>query len=816
MLRPATVLILVYALAPAADGAEVDYVRDIKPILAKNCYECHGAATQKAKLRLDTAAAALKGGTSGPAVTPAKSDDSLLIEAVTGAEGVTRMPLKRPPLAADQIQLLKDWIDQGAKAPADEAPQPATAAATKHWAFIAPVRAKEPEVKNKPWVRNPIDSFVLARLEAQGVQPSAEADRATLSRRVSLDLTGLPPSVAEVDAFLTDNRPDAYEQLVDRLLASPHYGERWARHWLDAARYADSNGFNIDAPRSIWHYRDWVIDALNKDLPFEQFTVQQMAGDMLPGATVEQKIATGFHRNTLINQEGGIDKEQFRVESVVDRVNTTGTVFLGITLGCAQCHDHKYDPFTQREYYQLFAFFNNSEEPTLPLASSEKVAQSEAVVAQLRLLEKELEEYQSNWLKSLSAEERGKIPPGITQILMLQVEQRDDKQKQTVAEFFKTRDIGLRERVATISELWKREPKFPTTMVVQERETPRETHVHIAGDFTRPGDRVTPAMPAVLHGPAQSGNLNRLDLARWLVDPANPLNARVSVNRMWQQYFGRGIVETENDFGTQGSPPTHPELLDWLATELVARSWSLKAIHRLIVTSATYRQSSTVRPELAAKDPYNKLLARQSRLRLDAEIIRDTALAAGGLLNPTIGGPSVFPPQPEGVMTLGQMRRDWTASAGADRYRRGMYTFFWRATPYPSLIVFDAPGAVEACTRRIRSNTPLQALTLLNDQAFVEFAQALAARVLKDVATSDSDRIRYAFRLCLAREPSTAEREKLGELLARMRTDLDKTPDDAKLLVSASNTPAADLKELAAWTQVARVLLNLDEFITRE
>jgi hypothetical protein len=820
----------------------VDYLRDIKPLLAKNCYECHGAQKQRADLRLDTATGALKGGRSGPAIVPGRSNQSKLIKAVTGADDTKLMPPREPRLTAKQIDLLKAWIDQGAKAPTNEV----AGATLKHWAFQTPVRPAEPAVKNNAWVRNPIDRFILARLEKEGLVPAPEADRTTLIRRLSLDLLGLPPSPQEVDEFLADQRPDAYERLVDRLLRSPHYGERGGRIWLDRARYADSNGYSIDAPRSIWKYRDWVIDALNKDMPFDQFTIEQLAGDLLPHATLEQKIATGFHRNTSINQEGGIDLEQFRVESIVDRVHTTGSVFLGLTIGCAQCHDHKFDPISQREYYQLFAFLNNADEPTLEVATPEQIRQRNQVRTQIATLEKQrkrLDTYtpdkEDMWEKSLTPEARLKLPADIQAILEIPENGRTPKQKQILTGAYRKLDLvrhvvgGLGDPFPylelahlhtglfrmnvekEIAALKQSEPRVVTTMVLQERKAPRQTHVHLGGDFLRQGDKVSPGVPAVLHPLPKTPNPNRLDLARWFVDPKNPLTARVTVNRFWQHYFGVGLVETENDFGTQGTPPTHPELLDWLATEFIARKWSMKAMHRLIVTSATYRQSSRHRPELATIDPRNRLLARQARLRLDAEIVRDVALAASGLLFPKIGGPSVYPPQPEGVYRFTQIPRDWRTSPGCDRYRRGLYTHFWRSAPFPALIVFDAPDATCTCTRRNRSNTPLQALTLLNDQGFYEFAQGLALRILKESPPNDRERIHHAFRLCLSRGPSMREEQRLGELLRQQLADFENTSPDVTMAALAKREGCDD-KQLVAWTTMARVLLNLDEFITRE
>ncbi len=838
----------------------VDYLREVKPLLTEHCVTCHGGEQPKGGLRLDTATAAAKGGERGVVFVAGRADDSLLVQVLEGRHAeVSRMPYKKPPLTSAQITAVKAWINAGAQAPADE-----VAGVKVHWAFVPPQRPELPAVKQGGWVRNPIDRFVLARLEQDGLAPSSEADRVTLLRRVHLDLTGLPPTPAQVDAFLADQRPDAYERAVADLLASPHYGERWARHWLDVARYADSNGYSIDAPRSIWPWRDWVIHAFNADKPFDQFVVEQLAGDLLPEATREQRIATGFHRNTQINEEGGIDPEQFRIESVIDRVNTTGTAFLGLTVGCAQCHDHKFDPLSQREYFQLYAFFNQQDEPSMEAGSPEQFAAREAIRERAKPLRAELDALAealklkfADWEAGLTPEAREKLPIEVRNVLGLLPADRKPAQVKVALEGFYRTQPGYREAEQRLKAAAKDEPVLAKTLVLAERKEPRDNFIFIKGDFTRRGADVTPGTPAVLHpfgvrrqdgalAPpvevtsresaelprSQSGVMppqsktapTRLDLARWLMSRANPLTARVMVNRVWQQYFGLGIVPTENDFGTQGTPPTHPELLDWLAVEFMegevdrkselmvdsskdaeaassiyhplkhpSTAWSLKHLHRLIVTSATYRQASKVRPDLAEKDPTNKLLARQNRLRLDAEIVRDVALAASGRLNPKVGGPSVFPPQPDGVMNLGQSSREWKPSTGDDRFRRGMYTFYWRATPHPALAVFDTADAFSACTRRLRSNTPLQALTLLNDAAFVELAGALAQRIQTEA--SEAQRLEFGFRLCTGRTPKPAER-------ARLQTLLDEE--------------ARDGGPEKAWQTFARVLLNLDETITRE
>jgi len=820
-------------LIPSASCATPDYLRDIKPVLAEHCYRCHGASQQKGGMRLDTAAFALKGGEHGPVIQPGRSAESLLVQVLKGThDSLSRMPYKKPALSEEQIALIARWIGAGALAPTNEVPEKGI-----HWAFVAPKRpAVSPLVSRKLENKNPIDSFIHARLANENIKPAPEADRVTLIRRLSLDLTGLPPSLTEVDAFVKDRSADACEKLVNRLLASPHYGERWGRWWLDAARYADSSGYSIDAPRSIWKYRDWVIDALNRDQPFDQFTIEQLAGDLLPNATLPQKIATGFHRNTQINQEGGIDPEQFRVESVMDRVNTTATTWLGATLACAQCHDHKFDPFAQREYYQFYAFFNSTIDDghgkSSPEGMLEIPGESEGTAeAQKELAEAEAElgrylntkgSNVTKWEQALTDEQKVQLKDDVRKAMAKPFAARTTRQKRIVYAAFTKDDASFKQRAEKLAKLEKGQPKPVTTLVMLELPEPRETRLFTKGDFTRPAATVTPGVPAILNPlnesrggrreEAQTSSpLTRLDLARWLIDTNNPLTARVIVNRVWQQYFGRGLVETENDFGTQGSLPSHPELLDWLACELMQpssasahqprasrlapRAWSLKHLHRLIVTSATYRQSSKARPDLATIDPNNKLLARQNRLRLDAEIVRDVCLTASGLMNARVGGPSVFPPQPDGVMNLGQSRREWKASTGPDRHRRGMYTFFWRATPNPALMVFDSADGFSACTRRLRSNTPLQALTLLNDEAFHEFAQALAARILKEGPTKDAARTDYAFRLCLSRSPSKQERERLLDVLNKEFSVANKSE---------------------AWTAVARVLLNLDETISRE
>lgn len=821
--------LLMPALGAGVGAAEpVDYRRDIQPILAKHCYECHGPEQQESGLRLDYVAAAREGGNSGPALVPGTSAESLLIAAVTGSGDVTRMPEGRPPLAAAEIELLKAWVDQGATAPAEAVPEK-KAAESSHWSFQPLADPAIPTASQVSWIRNPIDAFVLARLDQAQLSPSPEAERPALARRLWLDLIGLLPTPAEVDAFLADEAPDAYERLVDRLLDSPRYGEKWARQWLDEARYADSNGYTIDSGRSIWKYRDWVIEAFNRDLPFDQFTIAQLAGDMLPGAAVEQVVATGFHRNTLRNEEGGTDAEQFRIESVADRVDTTATVFLGLTMGCARCHDHKYDPLTQRDYYRFFALLNNADEPTLAVPTMQQAKEQPALLAEIAQVQKRLGEVEANagarqqeWEQKLAPAAREALPEPVRQALAMTEGERTAEQKKAVAEAFRKVDPEFVPLLAVLDDLKQRkkqlDARITTTLVMKERPQPRETYIHLRGDFLRHGAKVAPGVPAVLASVAGGDDVhNRLDLARWLVDARNPLVPRVTVNRVWQQYFGRGLVETDNDFGTQGSPPTHPKLLDWLAGRFIDHGWSLKALHRLIVTSSAYRQASTYRADIAERDPANKLLARMSRLRLDAETIRDLALSASGLLSGELGGPGVYPPQPQGIYRFTQQAKFWKESTGDDRYRRGLYIYFWRSSPYPFLMTFDAPNANTTCTRRPRSNTPLQALTLANDRVFVEAAQALAARVLNEsLSPADDERLGHLFRLCFSRPPAAGEIARLADFLNRQRAAFASFPADAEKIASSHRPAGASVVEAAAWTALARVAINLDEFITRE
>ncbi len=803
---------------PPAATAKVDYLRDIEPLFKSRCMACHGATKALGGLRLHLPAQILEGGDGGIVLTPGKSAESRLVHYIAGALEGKVMPPAGPRLTAQEVGLVRAWIDQGAELPKREGA--AASPASIHWAFQPICKPAVPRVKQAAWVRNPIDAFILARLEAKGLKPAQLADPITQLRRVSLDLTGLPPAPEEVDTFLKDPSPDAFERAVDRLLTSPHYGERWGRQWLDLARYADSNGYSIDGARQMWLYRDWVIQALNADLPFDRFTIEQLAGDLLPNPSREQLIATGFHRNTLVNEEGGTDAEQFRIEAVGDRVDTTGAVWMGLTVGCAKCHTHKYDPLTQREYYQLFAFFNSQDEPNLSFPSPEQSRRLAELKRQLSEAQKALAEYDR--LHTIAKGESRK----------------DDPARKLLADRVAALQKDDREFARSVN----------TAMVLRERPEPRPTHLMIRGDFLRKGPLVRPNVPAVLPPLPPSGtdgHPTRLDLARWLVSEKNPLTPRVTVNRVWMQYFGQGLVETENDFGVQGSLPTHPELLDYLAATFAGvpgsrfpvsgsavpitgnkqqgtgnreqgTPWSLKGLHRLIVTSATYRQSSKHRPELKAVDPRNLLLAKQNRLRLDAELIRDTALAASGLLSRKIGGPSVFPPHPPGTEALTQVKRVWTPSKGEDRYRRGLYTWHWRSNPFPLFVTFDAPNGNVTCTRRLRSNTPNQALMLANDEMFVEMAQSLGARALREGPSDDAGRIAWMFRRCVGRQPEPGEAARLGQFLRSQFAAFQAEPTEAEKAAPRDRPAGVDAPTGASWSALARVLLNLDEFITRE
>lgn len=983
---------LVLGMVPslfAADGEDV-FNRRVRPILAKHCFKCHGPDKKgrKARLRLDQRQTALRGGRSEePAIVPGHPEQSELIARIFAEEDARLMPppSTKNPLTEEDKQILKRWIAGGADY-------------RSHWALVPPRQQSLPQVKHTSWPCNPIDYFILARLEAEGLKPSPPADRYTLVRRVYLDLIGLPPTPEEAEAFVQDHSPKAYENLVDRLLASPHYGERWARRWLDLARYADTNGYEKDRPRSIWPYRDWVINALNADMPFDRFTIEQLAGDLLPGATLDQKIATGFHRNTMLNEEGGIDPLEYRFYATIDRVNTTGTTWLGLTVGCARCHTHKFDPLPQREYYQFLAFLNNADEPALAVprpdiarrrqeiekkiadliadlpnrqahlqrkyrqwqereaartvrwtvlrpaaakanlphltilddhsvfvsgdqsksdtydltfrtdlhgitalrlevlpddrlpnggpgrvyyegpfgdfflsefrvfAGGKKAALAKAAhsfaggkatadkaidgdpqtgwsinggqgrphtavftlaapLAEARDLHVQMlfERYHSAGLGrfriSATTDNRPALardmPVEVENILLVPEEKRTAEQKRRLFQQFLMTAPELAKERADIDRLRKQIPAYPTTLVMKERppENPRPTFVHNRGEFLQPKERVEPNVFSVLPPLPKDTPRNRLGLARWLVSPRNPLTGRVTMNRQWAAFFGRGIVPTLQDFGYQGEPPSHPELLDWLAVELVRQGWSMKKMHKLIVMSAAYRQASRVTPELLAKDPNNVLLARGPRVRLEAEQVRDAVLRYSGLLSEKVGGPSVFPPQPPGVTTEGAYGKlQWKVSKGSDRYRRGLYTFSKRTAPFAMFTTFDAPSGEVCVARREVSNTPLQALTLLNDPAFTEAAQALGRRMAARKGPI-AERVDYLFRRCLTRPPTAEETDQLVKFYQTQKRRFEgKELDAAKI----AGTGTGNVNERAAWTALARILFNLDEAIVKD
>lgn len=1167
---------VVFAASLVQASAPVDFEREVRPILAASCFACHGPEKDKAELRLDVRERALAGAYAGtaPVIVPGKSGESSLYLRLVTANDDERMPQKAPRLPAEQIEALRRWIDEGARWPDEMAGS--TAKGAGHWAYSPPARPPLPTVRDAAWVREPFDAFVLAALERDGLRPAPEADRATLLRRLSLDLTGLPPSVAELDAFERDTRPQAYQDEVRRLLASPHFGERMARPWLDLARYADTHGYEKDARRSQWPYRDWVVDAFNDNVPFDRFSVLQLAGDLVEGASTRERLATGFHRNTMLNEEGGVDDEEFRADAVIDRVNTTATVWLGSTLACAQCHDHKYDPFSQREYFQLFAVFNSTadggraNEPTVPAlddAALARVRELDARVAQLeqRLTEPEaqLDAAQTKWEREALAAMAHREPwrtlrpasvhltsgrahevldddsvlvrdvapatemfelvfePGELEFDVLRLEALRDatlpaggpgasdggnfvlstieavvlgadgsqrrvpfssaeatheqsranyraahsidpspqtgwaiggagRDSELSAQFFSAQTVrlgssdrlhvilthassferhalgrmrisarrdaparaaesglkltpwrsigpivcsskeqalalvpaariehlegrahaeeqpgGMRwlergewvdrvphridgeghvwvlERRITVAQprkleifvgaddafrLWlegelvassedyttltdepvrvevalaagenrlllefvnfqgaggfvfdtgsqtsDRRPvqvddalaasprtadqarrlrdyfrrtvsdvgralaveadaaraeserlrrDAPTALVLAERGTPRETRIFQRGSFLSPGDVVQPGVPAVLGGLAFGAEPARLAFARWLVSPANPLAARVHVNRLWEWIFGRGLVASSDDFGTRGERPTHPELLDWLALEFIESGWDQKALIERIVLSATYRQSSEVAAAAYEADPSNSALARGARYRLEAEALRDVALEASGLLVKTLGGPSVMPPQPAGVWRSAYSVENWSDAQGADRWRRGLYTFWKRTAPYLTFSLFEAPSRELVCARREPTNTPLQALALLDDPAFVEASLALARRLLRE-AGSDAARLEHAMRLCTARRPTATEAAALLALLEGSRTAFAADSAAAAARVEGAGrqleavNDAVDPVELAAWMSVGTVVLNLDDTISR-
>ncbi|MCI0684228.1 MAG: DUF1553 domain-containing protein [Gemmataceae bacterium] len=829
----------VMALAPEVATAggkagKVQFARDIQPILSNYCFTCHGPddKTRKAGLRLDAAAGATKKLRSGGrAIVPGDPGASELVARIFATEDHERMPpLKSQKVMKDSEKaLLKRWIAEGAEF-------------QQHWAFVAPKRPALPLLGKGGiqggiqggWPRQPFDYFVLARLAKEGLTPAPEADRHTLARRVALDLTGLPPSLASVDRFVNDKSPNAYEKFVDEVLKSPAYGERWAHVWLDLARYADSRGYATDNPRTIWKYRDWVIEALNANMPFDQFTIEQLAGDLLPKPSEKQLIATAFHRNTLTNDEGGTNDEEFRAAAVVDRVNTTMAVWMGLTMACAQCHTHKYDPITQEEYFRFYAMFNQTqdadrgdESPLLTQMTPQQEQKKAKLTAQLADLEKKLQQPIADVdaaLKKWRTDAKvDKLPANIDKIIAVEAAKRTPEQQAELAMYYQSVAPELKATRDRIAALKKELPKIKgiTTPIMKELpdKQQRKTKIHIRGNFLDEGNEVTAGLPALFPPLPPGQPLNRLGVARWLVDRNNPLTARVTVNRLWDQLFGVHLVDTPEDFGMRSKPPEHQELLDWLAVEFMDQKWDVQKFLKTLVTSATYRQSSRVTPELLEKDPDNRLFARGPRFRTAAETIRDQALFASGLLSAKMYGPSVRPPRPKlGLTAAFGGGTDWEASPGDDKYRRALYTEWRRTTPYPSMLTFDAPNRNVCTIARPRTNTPLQALVTLNDPVYIEAAQALARRMVTEGGVTPEARVQYGFRLALTRPPQPAETTRLVELYQKARADFAANPKEAQQLATEPLGPlpaGMDAVELAAWTVVGNVMLNLDEVFAK-
>ncbi|MEK0448544.1 MAG: hypothetical protein RL088_812 [Verrucomicrobiota bacterium] len=802
-------ILAVTASAAHADetsrAAKIDFNRDIRPILSDACFHCHGPDrnVRKAGLRLDLREEAIKPAESGEIpIVPGQPDKSEFVQRILTDDKDDLMP---PPkahkaLTFAQKERLKQWIAEGAEYQI-------------HWAYLPIQRPNVPAAN-----LHPVDAFIRQRLSVENLQAAAEADKVTLIRRLTLDLTGLPPTPAEVDAFVNDAAPDAYERLVDRLLASPHYGERMTVDWMDAARFADTNGYQVDRDRTLHAWRDWVIQAFNDNKPFDQFTVEQIAGDLLPNATLEQRIATGFNRNHMINEEGGITPEEFLAEYTADRVETTATVWLAQTFNCARCHDHKFDPFTQNDFYSLKAFFHNVSEngvgdygrppqlsspPFLSLPTPE-------VSAKIASLKAEIE---------AAKQEHASAAKELAEAVKEQPQAAKDQPSPA-----KDKAQAAKERLAKLTKsLADLENTVPVTLVMDEGK-PRDTFILRRGVFDQPGEKVAATTPSSL--PPMRGDLprNRLGLARWLVDPANPLPARVTVNRYWQMLFGTGLVRTAEDFGSQGEPPSHPELVDWLASEFISSGWNTKAMLRMLVTSATYRQSSKQLPAAHERDPDNRLLARGPRFRLQGEFVRDQALAVSGLLVRKIGGPSVKPYHPPGLYEQVVNQKDnpkatYTQDKGEALHRRSLYTYWKRSVPNPAMLLFDAPFR-ETCTlRRPRTNTPLQALNLLNDPTYVEAARFLAQRMLREGGDYSESRLEFGFRLVTARSPRPAEMEILRASLERTLRDFRSDPAGAAMLLKvgeAATDAALDVVELASYTALASTLLNLDETVMRE
>jgi len=834
-------------------GGEVDFSRDIRPILSNTCFHCHGpdANTREADLRLDQREGLFSSPSGVAIVTPGKPEASELLRRITANDPDEHMPPAESnlSLSADEIAKIRQWIEEGASY-------------KQHWAFEAPL-AKAPPVidpavalllKNQPklkpqadrlaaWPRNPIDHFVLSRLATEGMAPAEAADKLRLLRRVTLDLTGLPPTIEQIEAFHADQSPGAYERVVDRLLASQHYGERMAWNWLDAARYADSNGFQGDPERTMWPWRDWVVDAMNNNMPFDQFTIEQLAGDLLPEATVPQRIATGFNRNHMHNGEGGRIAEETRIENVIDRAEATATVWLGMTLTCCRCHDHKFDPLSQQEYYEFFAFFNNTSEngsgrggqlaPAIDAPTTEQSARLKKLQQQASQSAGEATEQEKAFppFVGVEAEEPPEPPPAegykgplvpqaIVAILAKKPGARSSAEIKQLADHFRPSSaayaqILMRQKQA-IDEIARIKKSIPRVMIMDDLPKPRDTFMLTRGAYDKPGEKVTAGVPTVFPPLSAESTANRLVLANWLVDPAHPLTARVTVNRYWQTFFGVGLVKTSEDFGVQGERPSHPDLLDYLATDFIASGWDVKAMHKQIVMSATYRQSARTTPEQSEADPENRLLGRGPRFRMPSWMIRDHALAASGLLVEELGGPSVKPYQPGGVWaeaTFG--RKKYVQDHGDALYRRSLYTF-WRRIVGPAMF-FDAAKRQTCSVNVSRTNTPLHALAVLNDITYVEAARTLAQRVLQEKETTEH-RLAMAFQLAVSRSPTKAETAILTQRYNALHQQYQEAPAEAAKLLGVGESKrdeTLDPIDHAAYLGVCMLLFNLDEALNK-
>lgn len=817
------------ALGEAPLPPVVEFNRDIRPILSDNCFACHGPDKNKRKadLRLDIESDAFADRNGSRALVPGRLDQSVLYQRVKADTEKKRMPPAKfgKQLTPRQIELIGKWIEQGARY-------------QKHWSLIAARRVELPKVSEGAWPKNGIDHFIRDRLDQEGLKPSPEADRRTLIRRLSFDLTGLPPAPEEVDAFVNDPAPEAYEKLVDRMLASRHYGERLALYWLDLVRYADTGGYHSDNHRDIALYRDYVINAFNDNKPFNQFTIEQLAGDLLPNLTNEQKIASGYNRLLMTTEEGGAQAKEYLAKYAADRVRNVSVVWLGSTMGCAECHDHKFDPFSTRDFYRFASFFADLKERAVgrqeqtALPSPEQAAQLQKLDEQLTPLQKvlntstpELEAARAEWERTIHEKGARGLPKEIVAIVALDSSKRNDKQQQTLAAYYRGIAPTLAEPRKQQADLQRQKSellKAVPTSLISEAVAPRVMRVLPRGNWLDDsGEIVAPEVPASLSSLGiQERRANRLDLAQWMTAAENPLVARVFVNRLWKLVFGQGIVRTLDDFGSQGTWPTHLELLDWLAVEFRESGWNVKHMLKLMVLSRTYRQSSLTTELVKQRDPYNYLLARQARFRIDAEMVRDNALAISGLLSRKIGGPSVKPYQPAGYWALLNFpKREWQKDQGDSVYRRGLYTYWCRTFPHPSLVAFDAPSREECTVERPRSNTPLQALVLLNDPIYVEAARALAERMIREASGGGVEqRIHFAYRQAVGRKAQPGE-VKLLENLYQQHLDqyrADRPAVEALLKVGDRPIPEGiDPSEVAAWTSVARVILNLHETITR-